>query len=110
MANLENAEHQTQDAILDHQAHIVNHKRQRILNQSGLRSIILTRNKLGDKFAYSLQRALSYDKYLKQLDVAGNKISANGLKQIIKLGLMENTSMIAFDARLNPGCSEKIER
>lgn len=27
LANLENAEHQTQDAILDHQAHIVNHKR-----------------------------------------------------------------------------------
>ena len=23
---------------------------------------------------------------------------------------MENSSMIAFDARLNPGCSEKIER
>lgn len=23
---------------------------------------------------------------------------------------MENSSMIAFDARLNPGCSEKVER
>ena len=37
LANLENAEHQTQDVILDNQAHIVNHKRQLILNQSGLR-------------------------------------------------------------------------
>jgi len=110
LANLENAEHQTQDAILDHQAHIVNHKRQRILNQSGLREIILTRNKLGDKFAKSLQQALCYDKYLKSIDVSGNRISAFGLKSIIKLALMENRSIIAFDARLNPGCSEKVER
>jgi len=27
LANLENHEHQTQDAILEHQAHIVNHKK-----------------------------------------------------------------------------------
>lgn len=31
LANLDNHEHQTQDAILEHQAHIVNHKRQRTL-------------------------------------------------------------------------------
>ena len=88
----------------------MNHKRQRILNQSGLREIILTRNKLGDKFAKSLQQALCYDKYLKSIDVSGNRISAFGLKSIIKLALMENRSIIAFDARLNPGCSEKVER
>ena len=50
------------------------------MNESGLRSIILSRNKLGDKFAFSLQQALSYDKYLKEIDVAGNKISSVGLK------------------------------
>jgi hypothetical protein len=33
-----------------------------------------------------------------------------GLKVIIKLALLENTSIIAFDARLNPGCTEKIQR
>ena len=33
-----------------------------------------------------------------------------GLKSIIKLALMENNSIVAFDARLNPGCSEKVER
>ena len=29
---------------------------------------------------------------------------------IIKLALIENTSIIAFDARLNPGCTEKTQR
>lgn len=28
---------------------------------------------------------------------------------IIKLALIENNSIIGFDARLNPGCTEKIE-
>jgi hypothetical protein len=57
-----------------------------------------------------LQQALCYDQYLKSIDVAGNRISGFALKSIIKLALMENSSMIAFDARLNPGCSEKVER
>lgn len=80
------------------------------MNQSGLRRLILTRNKLGDNFAKSLQKALCYDKYIKSIDVAGNRIGSVGLKLIIKLSLMENNSIIAFDARLNPGCSEKVER
>ena len=42
-------------------------------------------------------------------DVAGNKIGSAGLKLIIKLSLMENSSIIAFDARLNPGCSELLD-
>jgi hypothetical protein len=50
------------------------------------------------------------DKYLKAIDISGNKIDEYGLKVIIKLGLLENTSIIAFDARLNPGCTEKIQR
>ena len=80
------------------------------MNQSGLREIILARNKLGDTFATSLQRALCSDKYLKSIDVSGNKIGAVGIKSIIKLALMENGSIIAFDGRLNPGVTEKVER
>ena len=57
-----------------------------------------------------MQQALCYDQYIKSIDVAGNKIGAYGLKSIIKLALMENSSIVAFDARLNPGCSEKVER
>ena len=80
------------------------------MNQSGLRQLILIRNKLGDTFAKSLQQALCYDQYIKSIDVAGNRIGSNGLKTIIKLALMENNSIVAFDARLNPGCTEKVER
>ena len=65
------------------------------------------RNKLGDRFAKCLQKALTYDKYVKAINLAGNLISQTGLKMIIKLALIENTSIIAFDARLNPGCTEK---
>ena len=80
------------------------------MKSSGLRQIILTRNKLGDAFAKGLQQALCYDKYIKSIDVAGNRIGAYGLKSLIKSALIENNSIVAFDARLNPGCSEKVER
>lgn len=44
------------------------------------------------------------------IDLAGNKIKEYGFKLIIKLALLENQSVLAFDARLNPGCTEKIQR
>ena len=72
--------------------------------------MVLRRNKLGDKFATSLQQALCYDKYIKAIDISGNKIGAYGIKTIIKQALMENSSIVAFDARLNPGVTEKVER
>ena len=81
-----------------------------ILNQSGLRELILARNKLTDEFAKRLQQALCYDKYIKLIDLAGNNISGNGLKLILKNAFMENNSIMAFDIRLNPGCSEKVQR
>ena len=68
------------------------------------------RNRFGDGFAKSLQSALCLDKYLKVINVSGNRITDYGLKLIIKMALMENTSLIGFDARLNPGCTEKVER
>jgi hypothetical protein len=42
---------------------------------------------------------------MKMIDVSGNKIKEFGLKVILKLALIENSSVIAFDARLNPGFS-----
>lgn len=70
----------------------------------------MKRNKFKNDFALQLQKILFSDKYLKAIDISGNKIDEYGLKVIIKLGLLENTSIIAFDARLNPGCTEKIQR
>ena len=80
------------------------------MNQSGLRELILKRNKLGDTFAKSLREGLCYDKYIQSIDLAGNRIGSLGLKLIIKMALIDNPSIVAFDARLNPGCSEKVER
>lgn len=77
---------------------------------TGLREIILQRNKLGDGFAKNLEKALAYDKYVKVINIAGNEISVKGLAQIVKLSLIDNNSLIAFDARLNPGCTEKAQR
>ena len=88
----------------------MNHRKSSILNSSGLRELILRRNKLGDSFAKSLTQALASDKFMKSIDISGNKVSKLGLRSLIKLALLENGSIVAFDARLNPGCSEKIER
>lgn len=108
--NLNNRNMQTPAAILEQQAHLVNFKKQRISHMVGLREIILMRNRLGDRFARSLQNALSYDKYLKVINLAGNDITQAGLKVLIKQALIDNTSIVAFDARLNPGCTDKISR
>lgn len=96
--------------ILEQQAHLVNFKNQRIKHMVGIREIILKRNKLGDKFALALQKAITYDRYIKVINIAGNQISQIGLKTIVKLALLENNSVIAFDARLNPGSTDKVQR
>jgi Ran GTPase-activating protein (RanGAP) involved in mRNA processing and transport len=81
---------QTQPQVLDQQAHFINFKRQQIENKAGIRQIILRRNRLGDDFAQMLQKTLYSDKYIKVMDLAGNKISQFGLKFVLKLGLLEN--------------------
>ena len=65
---------------------------------------------IGDEFAKKLQEAISFDKYLKVINIAGNLVSESGMKTILKAGLMENFSIVGFDARLNPGTTEKVER
>lgn len=60
------------------------------MNKEGIRQVILRRNKLTDTFAQSLQKCLYSDKFIKTIDLAGNKIGSFGLKCILKLGMMEN--------------------
>jgi Ran GTPase-activating protein (RanGAP) involved in mRNA processing and transport len=110
LGQLDNHEMQTPSAILQLQAHLINFKKQRIAHLNGLREIILMRNRLSDGFAKSLQKALTYDNYLKVINIAGNNLSEFGIKCLIKLALIENTSIVAFDARCNPGSTEKNER
>lgn len=52
--NLENEEMQSRLNVLENQAHILNFKRHKIVNESGIRTVILRRNKLGDRFASML--------------------------------------------------------
>jgi hypothetical protein len=52
--HLDSEEMQSRLAVLENQAHILNYKKHNIVNESGIRRIILRRNKLGDKFAVSL--------------------------------------------------------
>lgn len=87
-----------------------NMRKNRIQNKKGLREIYLKRNKLGDIFAQGLQTCLKYDQYLKVVDVSNNKISQERLREVIKLSLTENSSLVAFDARGNPGCNEKSRK
>ena len=110
LENLDNDEINSHDIVLAQQAHVLNYKKQHLLYTAGLRELILMRNRFEDGFAKNLQNALYLDKYLKVINVSGNLISEYGLKLIVKLALMENTSLIGFDARLNPGCNEKVER
>lgn len=86
----------------------MNFKRHKILNESGIRRIILRRNKLNEKFALSLQKTLAQDKYLKMIDLAGNKLKEHALKVILKKGMLENPSVVCIDTRLNYGMNEKL--
>lgn len=94
LGNLDNHEMQTPEAILQQQAHLVNYKKQRIVHMTGLREIILLRNKLSDRFAKFLSTALAYDKYIKVINIAGNNMTQTGLKMLIKHALIENSSII----------------
>jgi hypothetical protein len=49
-----------------------------------------------------------YDKYLKVLDLAANRFTTFDLTVIVKMALAENSSIVALDARMNPGSTEKV--
>jgi Ran GTPase-activating protein (RanGAP) involved in mRNA processing and transport len=96
------------DSMLDYQAHITNFKRTKTQNDYGLRVLLLKRNKFSDGFAKLIAKTLFKDKYLKKIDVSGNFIREHAFSTIIKTGLIENTSIVCFDARINPGFSPKV--
>ena len=89
--------------MVDHQAYSLNFKKHYILHEHGIRSIILKRNKLGATFAQSLNEALIHDKYIKSIDLSGNKIDEHSVSLLVKRGLKENTSLTNLDVRLNSG-------
>ena len=60
--------------VLEYQAHAFNFRKSNILNNSGIRNLILKRNKLGNRFAELLAKTLANDKFIKKIDVSGNQI------------------------------------
>lgn len=110
LKNLENDEITKHKSVLETQAHLINFRRHQILNKEGIREINLRRNKFKDGFALALQKCLQSDKYIRSMDLSGNRIGKFGLKVLMKLGLLENQSVICFDARLNPGFTPKIKK
>jgi Ran GTPase-activating protein (RanGAP) involved in mRNA processing and transport len=86
----------------------VNYKRTKTQNDYGLRAVVLKRNKFSDGFAKLIAQCLFKDKYLKKIDLSGNFIHEHGFKTIIKTGMLENSTLVCFDARINPGFTPKV--
>ena len=58
--------------------------------------------------AQHLVKTLSRDRYIKVMDLAGNRFTTVGLNLVVKMALAENNSIVSFDARINPGASDKL--
>lgn len=108
LSNLDNQELLEPDGVLDSQAHTLNYKRYRVVHETGIRSIILKRNSFTDVYAIELAEVLKDEKFLKHIDLSGNKIKEHGLEVLVKRGLLINQSVIALDARCNPGLTTKL--
>ena len=79
------------------------------IDKTGLKSIILRRNKLGKNFMRSLTRWAKYDDYLRHMDLSYNKISADPLKQFLTT-LNSNNSLVSIELRGNSGFTDKIQK
>jgi hypothetical protein len=44
------------------------------------------------------------------IDLAGNNVNEYALKSILKLALIPNSAILVFDARCNPGYTNKNRR
>lgn len=93
--------------VKETQAHVLNFRTYKIENENGIRNLILRRNQLKDDFAISLARVLETDKYIKQVDLAGNKIRERGIQHLISVGFLQNQTLLQIDCRLNPGLTDK---
>ena len=75
----------------------------------GLISINLSNNNLTSSCVEQIVNALSYDNYIRKLNLRENQICANGCHLFNKL-LKSNTSILNIDLRKNPGFSKHYER
>lgn len=68
--------------------------------EGGLLELILNHNKLTDKTMINLSQSLTYDSFLKCLDLSYNCLTAASFKEILSL-LENNTSLIFIDMKGN---------
>jgi len=60
-------------------------------------------NKLGTEFGKQLLNCFDFDKYMKVIDLAHNRLNFETLKNIVGPNLRENGSILSLDVRFNPG-------
>jgi len=65
---------------------------------------------MAESFAHALAECLKFDQYLKVVDISQNRFSLECMKELVQGALAENSSLLCFDARMNPGCTEKIKK
>ncbi|CAG9321044.1 unnamed protein product [Blepharisma stoltei] len=69
-------------------------------NKEGLEELNLSNNKLKDRAIYDLCHAFYHDNVLRCLDLKKNKITLDGIKEIVSL-LYSNSSLLFLDIREN---------
>jgi hypothetical protein len=55
-------------------------------------------------------KCLKYDRFLKVIDISGNKFTTESLKELVKYALKENATLISLDITNSPGCTEKLRK
>ena len=73
----------------------------------GLISINLHGNKLGEKTTEEICYSLSYDQYIRAIDLSNNIIDQNSCKKYIYM-MRKNNTLLTLDLRNNPGYNENI--
>lgn len=73
----------------------------------GLISINLSGNQLGDISADNISNALSYDQYVRNVDLSANNFSKESCKKFIHM-LRKNFSILTMDLKENPGYDPEI--
>ena len=75
------------------------------IDREGLKSIILTKNCLTDRFCKSLSW-MKYDEYIWHIDLKYNKFTSVGVNEIVS-SLKDNHSIVCLEVKGNPGVNEK---
>ena len=77
--------------------------------KSGLQSLVLRYNDFGNYICSELSRVLSFDIYIKSIDLRNNEIDQSGVKDLIN-SLKSNKTILNCDIRYNKGFIPYLHR